>query len=174
MVPIDHRPSWKVGKNPFHAGLTKMALIKNANNSNASMNGSGGHANQHMDNMYGNPQQMNMNMNSNSYMNNTTNMNMNMGMQQQQQQIPMNMGMNNMQQFPNMQIQQQTLYAYGEHEDVQGVVHLTLPPGRKIEHGGVKVQFVGRVDMVSRVHDHSMNWHCISCIHISLCITYFY
>lgn len=39
------------------------------------------------------------------------------------------------------------VYAYGEQEDVQGVAHLILPQGKKFEHLGIKIQFVGRVDM---------------------------
>lgn len=39
------------------------------------------------------------------------------------------------------------VYAYGEHEDVQGVAHLILPQGKKFEHLGIKIQFVGRVNM---------------------------
>ena len=53
----------------------------------------------------------------------------------------------------NMQIQDQTIYAYGEFEDVQGVAHLTLPPGKKFEHLGIKIQFVGRVDMVRYIYE---------------------
>jgi hypothetical protein len=74
----------------------------------------------------------------------------NNNMQQQQQQQQQNYMQPHMQQQQPFQqpFQQQTLYAYGEHEDVQGVVHLILPPGRKFESLGVKIQFVGRVDMV--------------------------
>ena len=48
-----------------------------------------------------------------------------------------------------MQQEQEVIYAFGEMEDVRGVVHLRLPPGKKFDHLGVKVQFVGRVEMVS-------------------------
>jgi hypothetical protein len=47
------------------------------------------------------------------------------------------------------QQEQEVIYAFGEMEDVRGVVHLRLPPGKKFDHLGVKVQFVGRVEMVS-------------------------
>lgn len=59
------------------------------------------------------------------------------------------MGMNGMGMPGQMQQQQEVIYAFGEMEDVQGVVRLCLPPGKKFDHLGVKVQFVGRVDMVS-------------------------
>ena len=89
VVPLDHRPSWKVGKNPFIAGLQK----KTPPNANAVQP-------QQFMNGYGTPGR-------------------------------------------------EVIYAYGELEDVQGVVHLLLPPGKKFEHLGVKIQYVGRVDMVS-------------------------
>lgn len=46
-----------------------------------------------------------------------------------------------------MEIKQQ-LFAYESHQDVGGVVTLHVAPGKKIEHLGVKVQFIGRIDMV--------------------------
>ena len=70
-------------------------------------------------------------------------------MQQQQQNYMQPLMQQPQQQQPNPnQHQHQTLYAYGEHEDIQGVVHLVLPPGKKFESLGIKIQFVGRVDMV--------------------------
>jgi len=72
-------------------------------------------------------------------------------------QMNMNMGNPPMQPYSNTQqaimggygAQHEVIYAYGENEDVQGVVHLVLPPGKKFEHLGIKIQFVGRIDMVS-------------------------
>lgn len=72
----------------------------------------------------------------------------NMNMQQQNQQMmPSGPG-------PSMTVDRygnprEVIYAYGEHEDVQGVAHLILAPGKKFEHLGIKIEFVGRVDMVS-------------------------
>jgi vacuolar protein sorting-associated protein 26 len=46
------------------------------------------------------------------------------------------------------QFQQETeLFAYGQHQDVSGIVSLYLPPGKKVEHLGIKIQFIGRIDM---------------------------
>jgi vacuolar protein sorting-associated protein 26 len=42
------------------------------------------------------------------------------------------------------------LFAYEAHQDVGGFVTLHVAPGKKIEHLGIKVQFIGRIDMVSR------------------------
>ena len=75
---------------------------------------------------------------------------------QQVQQQQFNMNMNNMNMgmgtgVQNYAQEQEIIYAFGEMEDVQGVVHLRLPPGKKLEHLGVKIQFVGRVDLVSSV-----------------------
>jgi vacuolar protein sorting-associated protein 26 len=176
IVPMDHRPSWKVGKNPFHSGLNKMALLKQSfDKSNDMKQQQQQGMNQNINNMGG----MNMNMQPQMMNNNMNNM------QQQQQQYPnqmmqnpmmnnsmqpqMNMNMPPQQQFPNamnmnmnMQIQDQTIYAYGEHEDVQGVAHLTLPPGKKFEHLGIKIQFVGRVDMSQAIHDGRAHYDFIS------------
>lgn len=46
-----------------------------------------------------------------------------------------------------------TVYAYEADQDVQGVVILRMPPGKKVEHMGIKVQFVGRIDLSIGVHE---------------------
>lgn len=52
---------------------------------------------------------------------------------------------------PIMQVggggQETTLFAYEQHQDVSGVVSLYLAPGKKVEHLGIKIQFIGRIDM---------------------------
>lgn len=40
------------------------------------------------------------------------------------------------------------MYAYEASQDVEGVVVLTLPAGKKMDHLGIKIQFIGRIDMV--------------------------
>jgi len=46
------------------------------------------------------------------------------------------------------QFQQETsLFAYEQHQDVSGVATLQLAPGKKLEHLGIKIQFIGRIDM---------------------------
>ena len=45
------------------------------------------------------------------------------------------------------------IFAYEQHQDVSGVVTLTLPPGKKLEHLGIKVMFIGRIDMSFGVND---------------------
>lgn len=40
------------------------------------------------------------------------------------------------------------LVAYEAQQDVGGVVTLHVAPGKKIEHLGIKVQFIGRIDTV--------------------------
>ena len=44
--------------------------------------------------------------------------------------------------------QQEQVYAYESHQDIAGVVTLHLAPGKKVEHLGIKVQFIGRIDTV--------------------------
>jgi vacuolar protein sorting-associated protein 26 len=45
------------------------------------------------------------------------------------------------------------IFAYEQHQDVSGVVTLTMPPGKKLEHLGIKIQFIGRIDMSFGVND---------------------
>ncbi len=77
--------------------------------------------------------------------------------QTQQTQSLGNVNVNNNFNNPNMnmnmmghmqQQQQEVIYAFGEMEDVQGVVNFCLPPGKKFDHLGIKVQLLGRVEMV--------------------------
>jgi vacuolar protein sorting-associated protein 26 len=53
----------------------------------------------------------------------------------------------------NLQEVQAPIFAYEQHQDVSGVVTLALPPGKKLEHLGIKVQFIGRIDMSFGVND---------------------
>lgn len=39
------------------------------------------------------------------------------------------------------------LFAYEQQQDLSGVVTLHLPPGRQVEHMGIKIMFIGRIDM---------------------------
>lgn len=121
VVPINHRPSWKVTKNPFHTGLVKFAHWKDTHDhgnqriypGHAAAAAAGG--------------------------------------------VSMNSGVDSHLQYPMgthpSLVQDEVLYTYGENEDVQGVVHLILPHGRKFEHLGVKIQFVGRVDLSQAILD---------------------
>ena len=72
------------------------------------------------------------------------------GMMQQQQQM-MNSGMMmNMNSPPDL-IQEeyrQQIVAFDASKDVGGIIRLRVPPGKKAEHLGIKVQFIGRIDMV--------------------------
>lgn len=45
------------------------------------------------------------------------------------------------------------IVAYEQHQDVSGVVTLHLSPGKKLEHLGIKIQFIGRIDMSFGVND---------------------
>jgi hypothetical protein len=40
------------------------------------------------------------------------------------------------------------LFAYDEDQNIEGEVVLWLPPGKSMEHTGIKVQFLGRIDLV--------------------------
>jgi len=38
------------------------------------------------------------------------------------------------------------LYAYDANTDVEGIISLMVPPGKKVEHLGIRVEFVGRIE----------------------------
>jgi hypothetical protein len=40
------------------------------------------------------------------------------------------------------------VYAYNEMQNIEGEVVLWLPPGKSLEHNGIKVQLLGRIDLV--------------------------
>jgi Vacuolar protein sorting-associated protein 26 len=42
------------------------------------------------------------------------------------------------------------LFAFEATENIAGAVILSLPPGKKADHLGIKIQFIGRIDMVRR------------------------
>jgi Vacuolar protein sorting-associated protein 26 len=42
-------------------------------------------------------------------------------------------------------------FAYEASQDIKGKVILTLPSGKKADHLGIKIQFIGRIDMVRTV-----------------------
>ena len=48
----------------------------------------------------------------------------------------------------DMNKQDTQFFGYEASQDVGGVVTLQIPPGKKLEHLGIKVQFIGRIDMV--------------------------
>jgi len=54
-------------------------------------------------------------------------------------------------------------FAYDSSEDVQGTVTLSLPYGKRIDHLGIKVEFVGRIDMSPlAVHDGRAHYDFVS------------
>eukprot|EP00546_Thalassionema_frauenfeldii_P012553 CAMPEP_0178930932 /NCGR_PEP_ID=MMETSP0786-20121207/21597_1 /TAXON_ID=186022 /ORGANISM="Thalassionema frauenfeldii, Strain CCMP 1798" /LENGTH=352 /DNA_ID=CAMNT_0020607689 /DNA_START=30 /DNA_END=1088 /DNA_ORIENTATION=- len=54
------------------------------------------------------------------------------------------------------------LYAYEASEDIGGKVLLMLPPGKKADHLGIKIQFIGRIDMGHGVHEGRPHYDFIS------------
>lgn len=54
------------------------------------------------------------------------------------------------------------LYIYEADGDVEGSVVFRLPPGKKAEHLGIKVQFLGRIDMSMGVHEGRPNYDFVS------------
>ena len=159
----DQQPQNNMGgslNNMMAAGSPGMNPMDPNNNLN-------GMNNTNMNNMNMNPSMnMNMNPNMNVHMN-TPNMSMNpnniMGnnmqmpnqfpqqQQQQQMQMPGNPMSPQMMMSPPELVHEgfrQAVVAYEASRDVGGVVRLRVPPGKKVEHLGIKVQFIGRIDMV--------------------------
>lgn len=64
--------------------------------------------------------------------------------------------------MPQQQQLQPIIYAHSETEDVQGVVHLMLPPGKHFEHAGIKIQFVGRIEMSHAIYEGKSHYDFIS------------
>jgi len=119
VVPLDHVPSWKTGKNPF-ATLPKKKF----------------------ENGPPPPPTMQMQM-----------------QQQNQWYGGNNPGANGMMEGGNG-----IVYAYGDGQDVQGVVHLNLPPGKSYEHLGIKAQFLGRITMNHVTYESRPHYDFISLI----------
>jgi len=40
------------------------------------------------------------------------------------------------------------IYAFDGMQNIEGEVVLWLPPGKTLEHNGIKIQFMGRIDLV--------------------------
>jgi vacuolar protein sorting-associated protein 26 len=53
-------------------------------------------------------------------------------------------------------------FAYEASQDVEGVVVLRLPPGKKTEHLGIRVQFIGRIDMSVGIHEGKPHYDFVS------------
>lgn len=61
-----------------------------------------------------------------------------------------------------MAAQERTIFAYEQHQDVGGMVTLYMAPGKQIEHLGIKIQFIGRIDMSMSVNDHRPHYDFVS------------
>mmetsp|Transcript_21941 Transcript_21941/g.54304 ORF Transcript_21941/g.54304 Transcript_21941/m.54304 type:complete len:373 (-) Transcript_21941:1939-3057(-) len=66
---------------------------------------------------------------------------------------------------PNMQygqMQETAMFAYEQHQDVSGIATLYLAPGKKVEHMGIKVQFIGRIDMSMGINEGRPHYDFVS------------
>ncbi|KAL7578405.1 hypothetical protein ACA910_012802 [Epithemia clementina (nom. ined.)] len=61
-----------------------------------------------------------------------------------------------------MQSASSMIYAYEASQDIEGHVILTLPPGKKAEHLGIKLQFIGRIDMSVGIHEGKPHYDFVS------------
>lgn len=58
--------------------------------------------------------------------------------------------------------QETTLFAYEQSQDIGGVITLQVAPGKKVEHLGIKVQFIGRIDMSLGVNEGRPHYDFVS------------
>lgn len=58
--------------------------------------------------------------------------------------------------------QQSSVFAYEQHQDVGGTVTLHLAPGKKIEHSGIKIQFIGRIEMSMGINEGQRHYDFVS------------
>ena len=49
-----------------------------------------------------------------------------------------------------LEVKQQQVFAYEASQDIGGIATIHLAPGKKAEHLGIKIMFIGRIDMVRR------------------------
>lgn len=54
------------------------------------------------------------------------------------------------------------LYVFEGSQDVEGHVIITMPPGKKTEHLGIKLQFIGRIDMSVGIHEGKPHYDFVS------------
>mmetsp|Transcript_26091 Transcript_26091/g.54655 ORF Transcript_26091/g.54655 Transcript_26091/m.54655 type:complete len:383 (+) Transcript_26091:117-1265(+) len=62
----------------------------------------------------------------------------------------------------NMMGQGTSLFAYEQSQDIGGSVTLQLAPGKKVEHMGIKIQFIGRIDMSMGVNEGRPHYDFVS------------
>ena len=53
-----------------------------------------------------------------------------------------------------LEVHHSQIFAYEASQDVGGIVTITMPPGKKTDHLGIKIMFIGRIDMV-RIHTYT-------------------
>mmetsp|Transcript_30714 Transcript_30714/g.72067 ORF Transcript_30714/g.72067 Transcript_30714/m.72067 type:complete len:314 (-) Transcript_30714:59-1000(-) len=56
----------------------------------------------------------------------------------------------------------QQFFAYEASQDIEGQVIITMPPGKKTEHLGIRVQFIGRIDMSVGIHEGKPHYDFVS------------
>mmetsp|Transcript_13883 Transcript_13883/g.16865 ORF Transcript_13883/g.16865 Transcript_13883/m.16865 type:complete len:394 (-) Transcript_13883:140-1321(-) len=135
IVPVTHSPSWKINKNVFQTSIRKKCLDRV-------------------------PPLSQIQQQQQQQFNNNMMYNVNPNMQPQFQPQGMNMSMDRAYGYGGAA---EVMYAYnGESQDVQGVVHLIMQPGKKYDHNGIKIQFLGRIDMSQAIYEGRSHYDFIS------------
>jgi vacuolar protein sorting-associated protein 26 len=132
IVPMDHTPSWRLHKNPFWR-VKHPAGGKNFTTGNSLQQSQQQH-------QYQSPPQSQFS--SSEYRSEHEHLS----------------GSSN----SNSTVGSGVLHAYEASQDVTGHVTLRLPPGKKFEHLGIKVQFIGRIDMSIGIHEGRPHYDFIS------------
>jgi len=60
------------------------------------------------------------------------------------------------------QMQETALFAYEQSQDIGGIVTLQVATGKKVEHLGIKIQFIGRIDMSMGVNEGRPHYNFVS------------
>ena len=140
VVPMDHLPSWKMHKNPFWRVKHPQRVAPQSNN------------------MMMPPSQQPSSDPYNSHMSPGPDSHYHPG-QPPPHHPTAGGGAPMMMQSPAVSHQ---WYAYEASQDIEGHVILTLPPGKKADHLGIKLQFIGRIDMSVGIHEGKPHYDFVS------------
>lgn len=158
IVPIDHPPSWKLNKNVFQNSKKKCKMTNSVTPLPQLL--------QQQQQQMQQQQQQPM-YDANGQLIYPPNNNMMMMPPGPPPPTPPNMNMMG----PGMQRgygygggmgMEKHIYAYnGQYQDIQGMVNLILEPGKKYDHNGIKIHFIGRIEMSQPIYEGRPSWDFI-------------
>lgn len=170
-VILDHTPSWRLHRNPFWRvkhPVGDQLQLNNGNNANAINNNNGGFSNppqtpqqqQPMQPGMMNPQQQQPPYGPPSSQPQPYSTPQPYGAPSQSMNTPYGSNSYGQSSYgqpsysPLPPYNKDIVYAYNAHDDISGQIILRLPSSqKKFEHLGIKVQFIGRIDMTMGIHE---------------------